>query len=346
MIPDMPGPVTTAQTAGDPDEVEFDPMPYLRLLWRRRSLVLLVTFGFGACALGVSLLMPKRYEATARIYVGEPGSPGYSQTIGKVRILAQDPGVAAQVLKSPEVASSSTALTLTQLHSATTARDGTPPNIVLITVTLGDAELASRAAAALAARTVDAFRQQSLPQVKQGEPERLQAALVEARKAVRDFTVTKRMLQRRQAQEIAKALRLGLSQTLVEIATEVVRLKAAEGQAAAASIRIMLAGLEARRSYLVDEIARSENNLLLQQLADDEVELRKLEVIAVIAERDNDAFIAAFNGVGPASASVADSAPPVSEVVTDNTARNVGTSLAMGLLVSILVVIAREKLAA
>ena len=124
------GETATDYTSGDRDEIEFDPMPYLRLLWRRRFLVSTVTLAFGVAALVVSLLLPTMYEATARVYVGEPDSPGHAQTIGRVRVLAQDPGTVAQVLASPEVASLSTSLTLAQLQKATTAQNGVPPNVV------------------------------------------------------------------------------------------------------------------------------------------------------------------------------------------------------------------------
>lgn len=334
------------------DDDEFDVKPYLLLVWRNLFVVVVITLLFGAINSVYNWSQPAVHEATARIYVGEPGSTRHAETVGRVRLLASDPVVLSDVLKAPPLAANSQINSVAQFQKAIVLRSGTPANVLLVSVKSSDPVLAPQAALALAGRMVAAFREQIAIAGKAAKVELAKAdeELGKARKAALDYSLAKQLTQRRDARSIALRDREELSQTLTMIVGERARLRAGQNDAATqAAARIGLAGLEARRDYLAAKISASEKAEDTRVLAEDELEYQRLETelsLAVTLRNDfaktlSEIHAKAFNPAEPPN--VLDASAPNAHDVTPGLMRNLGWALALGLLFSIVVVIGLDK---
>lgn len=340
MIPDMQGPVTTAQTDSNPDELEFDPIPYLQLLWRQKVVVVVATLSCGVLAGGVTLLLPKVYEATARIYVGEPGSPVQKARIAKVRMIGTDSVVWSQVFGDSTLGLASQGVTLPNFGSAITIGEGSPANVFLVRVRLGNPDLASATAHALALQIVAVYRVQLAAALQAAEA---------ARKTSLDFDVAKQLRQRRDAERLVLNHRRELIRVSAQIESGRAQLAAAKGvPEAIGQIRITLAGLVAQRDYLSRMIAESDSFATLKALVDDDVAQKRQEAAADAAEQRlvTEMGMAAVE-VGPDGESrtppaVVESSPPESRDASPSAVRNMGWALVVGLVLSILGVILRD----
>ena len=70
----------------------FNAEEYLGYLRRRLKFILLVCAGAGVLALGISLLLPKQYTATARIAIDPPaGDPRASTSVSPIYLSRSGP---------------------------------------------------------------------------------------------------------------------------------------------------------------------------------------------------------------------------------------------------------------
>lgn len=336
MNPDMQGPGTTAQTDSDPDELEFDPIPYLQLLWRQKVVVVVSTLLCGVLAGGATLLMPKVYEATARIYVGEPGSAVHKARVAKVHLLATDPDVTAQVFGDAALGLTSKGVTLPKLRSAITISDASLANGVLVSVRFGVPDLASSTARALALQTVATYRTLLAGALKSAQA---------ARRSSLDFEATKQLPSRRGAQKVALHQREELADVVAKIVSERARLAAAKSDPEVASqIRLSLTGLEAQRDYLSGVIAETESAATLIALTEDVVAQKRMKAHAAAVEQRlvTDLGMAADEGDGRTPPVVLETSLPESRDASPSALRNMGWALVVGFVLSILGVILRD----
>lgn len=343
---------SAAAPAGRYDDDEFDVKPYLVAAWRRRTIVVLITLLFGAISVLFNWSRPEIYDATARIYVGEPGSTRHAETVGRLRLLATDPVVLAEVLKAPPVASSSQIDSVSQLQSLIALRSGTPANVLLVSVKSNHPPLASQAALELAIRMVAAFREQIVLAGKAAQVELAKAdeQLDKARRTALDYALAKQLRQRRESRSLAVRHREDLTDTLTMIVTERARLKAGQNDAAVQSAaRITLAGLEARRAYLAAQIAASENSADMRVLAEDELEYQRLETELSLAISLRNEFAKALSEIhakahNPAEPpNVLDASLPDARDISPSPTRNLGWALTLGLVISIATAIIVEN---
>ena len=324
----------------DLEDDEFDVMPHVMLVWRRRVVVIVVTLSCIVLAVLVSLLVPRVYSATARVYLGEPGSSGHVKRFGRILLLARDASIASHVLEDASLDLVSKGLTLQALSSAITIGENVPPNAVMVSVRLRNADLASLTARALALRIVEVYRVRLTTAIETVETKR---------RIAREFKLTKQLRQRRDAQELVKSHREKLSAVLAESAEWRARLAAAKGDAGASALaRVALAGLEARRSYLLGAIAEGDNAEALTSLDEDQLMEQRLDADVAFAQESVNEM-----GMVSADASRADSTETPPAVIESSAPEGRDVSpgmigivlwaLAFGLVASVLGVIVRDR---
>lgn len=127
----------------------------LLAFWRRRLIIVLSTLIFGGLGWAANSLTPRQFKADARAYAGDTlGATVPAEAMAKYQVLVSEPELVLTVLKQLALDGPPHNLTAGQLGSAITTAVGTPPNVLIVSVTLAEPQQAATAATAIVQRAV------------------------------------------------------------------------------------------------------------------------------------------------------------------------------------------------
>jgi uncharacterized protein involved in exopolysaccharide biosynthesis len=198
------------------DDDEIDVMPYVVGLWQRRWAIVLVTLVCGLVAVFASWRAPRMYEAHAAVTivaVPKSGSQTPAITAAAFRTVLSSADVGGQVVRGLGLDQPPYRLTAgTFLGSCTKIDVVGDANLVAITVTLPDPDMAAKAANhAIAAAT--GVAQKGLQDEASAVRDALKRQVARARERLGEVQARLAALNKKDGQPIQRSLRIGDRQT-------------------------------------------------------------------------------------------------------------------------------------
>ncbi len=267
----------------------LDPVEFLSALARRWKRIAVVAGGAAAIALIASLLLPKKYEATALLMIqpavgGPPSSavmsPAYLDSLRSYEQFVESDGVVESLLRETHLNEEFSEEQFRRSALRAALLKGT--RILQVSVRLGDPQKAHEVALRLAQ-----IAKESNARVNRGEAERVRGgvdrdaqdarkAMAEAQAAIDQFRSHSREdeVARDVEQQIERKVgyQRELSDVEVDLAEKEALAKASPGNPAA---RSEMAALQARRDALRGALASLEKELVKSQAAHAALEARR-----------------------------------------------------------------------
>lgn len=243
--------------ASDGDE-PLDLTRYFELLWRRRVVIILITLAGGLAGFAYSRMTPPVYRGTARLAITPDSNSGGPIAIYQASLLNE--AVIAAAIAEIEAGGGGAVLTVANVQAGISSRTASPGNTLIVEANAGSPDAAGRLAGAIARRALVAYREAEDKALDVAQ-EKLRTEVDMAERVVAQSRAAWLAFRQKNPGEVLRAdtevfIAQGaeLPKLLADIRAEQGRLRAARAlssseQVAASQIR--LAGLEARRDYLL-----------------------------------------------------------------------------------------------